>query len=169
VAPEDTLALDVEGRRPEPLGDAFHVRRVHEQEHGGRINEAADEPRAGDAVDLGARARDPDRPALPIAGRQGGDGHHRQPRLRPSERTAFERFGPDAEVPQPSRHALAQLQPFLADHDDGPGGAGELGRPLADVAEGAAHRAGNQARIAGEILVRADVDQGRRVGPSGEA
>ena len=36
-------------------------------------------------------------------------------------------------------------------------------------AEGAAHRARNQARIAGEILVRADVDEGRGVGPSDEA
>jgi hypothetical protein len=169
MAPEHALALDVERRCPEPLRHAVHVRRVHEQEHGPRIDEAADEPGAGDAVDLRARARHPHRAPARVAGRQDGDGHHGQPGRRPSEGAAFERFGRNAKVPQPRGHPLAELQPFLADHHGGPARAGELGRPAIDIPEGAAQRARNQARIAGEVLVRANVEEGRRVGPPDEA
>ena len=61
VAPEHVL--DVEGRGIEPLGHGRDLRRLHEQEHRPGIDEAADQPRAGDAVDLRPRARHPDRAA----------------------------------------------------------------------------------------------------------
>ena len=65
VAPEH--ALDVEGRGVETLGDRRDLRRRDEQEHRIRIDEAADQPRAGDAVDLRPRARHPDGAALRVA------------------------------------------------------------------------------------------------------
>ena len=45
---------------PKRSATACDLRRRHEQEYGARIDEAADEPRAGDAVDLRPRARHPD-------------------------------------------------------------------------------------------------------------
>ena len=68
MAPEH--ALDVERRRTEALGNGRDLGRRHEQEHGRRIDEAPDQPRAGDAVDLGPRARHPDRAAPARRGRE---------------------------------------------------------------------------------------------------
>jgi hypothetical protein len=50
MAPE--RALDVEWRRIESFGDRLRPRRGDEQEHRVGIDEPADEPGAGDAVDL---------------------------------------------------------------------------------------------------------------------
>ena len=61
MAPEHVL--DVEGRGGEALGHRRHFRRGHEKEDGLGIDEAADQPGAGDAVDLGPRAGDPARAA----------------------------------------------------------------------------------------------------------
>ena len=65
-----------------------------EQEHRVRIDEAADQPGAGDAVDLRPRARHPDGAALRVARRQLVAGHQRQPGRGPAERAAFERSRP---------------------------------------------------------------------------
>ena len=92
VAPEHVL--DVERRRAEPLRDGRDLGRRHEQEHGCRIDEAADQPGAGDAVDLGPRARHPDRAAAAVARRQLGRGHQRQPGLPPSLEPACQRSRP---------------------------------------------------------------------------
>ena len=46
---------------------AIDFGRRHEQEHRVRIDEAADQPGAGDAVDLRPRARHPDRASLRVA------------------------------------------------------------------------------------------------------
>ena len=46
VAPEHVLGLDVEGRGGEPFGHPLHLGWAHEQEHGQRIDEAPDQPRA---------------------------------------------------------------------------------------------------------------------------
>ena len=62
MAPE--RVLDIEGRGAEAACHTFDFRWCDEQEHGGRVDKAADEPGAGDAVDLGPRARHPDRAAL---------------------------------------------------------------------------------------------------------
>ena len=53
MAPEHTLAFDVEGHGVEPLGDCRDFGRIHKEEYGLRIDEAADQPWTGDAVDLG--------------------------------------------------------------------------------------------------------------------
>ena len=96
VAPEH--ALDVEGRRREALGDGLDLGRRDEQEHRVRIDEAADQPRAGDAVDLRPRARHPDRAALAVARRQLVGWHQRQAGVRPGLEAALER-------PRPGRPA----------------------------------------------------------------
>src|SRR3712207_9213187 len=57
VTPVD--ALHVEGRCREPLRDACYVGGWHEQEHRVGVDEAPDEPRAGDPIDLRARSGDP--------------------------------------------------------------------------------------------------------------
>jgi hypothetical protein len=49
-------ALDVEGDRAEAVGDGFDLGRGDEQEAGTGVDEAADQPGAGDAVDLRAGA-----------------------------------------------------------------------------------------------------------------
>ena len=49
---------------------ASNFRRRDEQKHGGRIDEATDQPGTGDAIDLRARARDPYRAPLGVARRQ---------------------------------------------------------------------------------------------------
>ena len=63
MAPEDTLAFDVERGRPEALRDGRNFGWGDEQEHGPRIDEAADQPGTGDPVDLGARSGHPNSPS----------------------------------------------------------------------------------------------------------
>ena len=65
----------------ETVGDGLDFRGCHEQEHRRGVHEAADEPGAGDAVHLGARARYPDGAALRAA--RGGC------RPRPAPRNRF--------------------------------------------------------------------------------
>ena len=90
-----------------------------EQERRGRIDEAADQPRASDAIDLGSRSRDPDGAAAPVALRDlvGGDG--RQLRLLPADVAAFENFRSDVAAAKPGGGALAELLALIADDDDG--------------------------------------------------
>ena len=90
MAPEHVL--DVERRGVEPLRHGRDLGRRHEQEHGSGIDEAADQPRAGDAVDLGPRPRHPDRAAAAVARRQLG----RRARAagRPAPRPRTRRPGP---------------------------------------------------------------------------
>ena len=57
VAPEHIL--DVEGRSVEALRDRLHLRRGDEQEDRRRIDKAADQPGAGDAVDFRAALASP--------------------------------------------------------------------------------------------------------------
>src|SRR5829696_8496824 len=80
----------------------------------------------------------------------------------------LERVRRHAGVPEPSGDALAELQPLLAD-DDGGAACGEFGRPFGDVAVRAPHRARHEARVAGEVLLGADVDEGRAIGPADQA
>ena len=77
----------------EPFGDGRDIGRRDEQEHRRRIDEAADQPRAGDAVDLRPRARHPHGAAVAVARRQLGGGHQRQPGLPPGLKAAFQRLG----------------------------------------------------------------------------
>ena len=62
--------LNVEWNSSEARSDGFNFRSRYEKKHRRWIDEAADQPRAGDPVDLGARAGYPDRPALQISIRE---------------------------------------------------------------------------------------------------
>jgi hypothetical protein len=70
---------------------------------------------------------------------------------------------------QPSGDALAELEALLADHDSRTAAYGKLLRPIRNVGMRAADSAGNQARVAGEVLVRANVDEGRAIVPADQA
>ena len=113
-----------------------------EQEDGGRVDEAADQPGAGDAVDLRPRARDPDGAALRRrAAAACAIGHQRQAGRRPGLEAALEHLGRHAVVPQPGGDALAELQRRFWQIDDGRA-AGELAAPrLAASDRAAADRA----------------------------
>ena len=67
MAPEYLVMRHVEGGGIEPAGSLQHIGRRYEQEAGARIDEAADQPWAGDAVDLGPGTGHPDRASLGIA------------------------------------------------------------------------------------------------------
>ena len=88
---------------------AEHLGRRHEQEHGVRIDEAADQPRAGDAIDLRARPRHPNGAALRVARRQLVGAHERLTGRSPGLEAAFQRFGRDALMAQPCGDTLAEL------------------------------------------------------------
>ena len=62
--------LHVERRVAKAVRHRGHLGRWNEQEHGCRVNEAADQPAASDAVHLGPGARDPERAALGVARRR---------------------------------------------------------------------------------------------------
>jgi len=58
------------GTAVEALADRDDLGRRHEQEHRVRIDEAPDQPGAGDPIDLRPRAGDPDGAPLRVARRQ---------------------------------------------------------------------------------------------------
>ena len=156
MAPEHAVALDVEGRGLEPLGHAGHVGWRHEQEQGIGIDEAADQPGAGDPVHLGPRPRDPDGAALRVARRQDGCRHHRQAGRRPARHAAFQGLGGNALMAQQGGDALAELLALLAGYDRRP--ALQLRRPSGEVGPRPADRGGDETRIQVEGLVRPNVD-----------
>ena len=88
-----------------------------EQEHRAGIDEAADQPGTGDAVDLRPRPRHPDGAPLRVARRQPFGRHGRQPGRRPGLDAAFERFGQRPEMAQPRGGALAELEAAVAGDD----------------------------------------------------
>ena len=150
-------AFNIERRGTEPVGDALDLRRRHEQEHRARIDEAADQPGTGDAVDLRPRSGDPDRAPVPVELRHARSRNERQARLLPAHEAVFQRIGGNAAVPQPSRDPFAELFALLAD-DDGRT-SGEFAGPVRDIAMGTARRAGNQSGVRLEVVVGADVDK----------
>ena len=83
-------ALDIERRGIEPVGDGLDLRRRHEQEHRARIDESADQPGTGDAVDLRPRSGDPDRAPVPVALRHALGRNQRQARLLPANEAVFQ-------------------------------------------------------------------------------
>src|SRR5688500_11094227 len=90
MAPE--YAVDVERGRTEAFGDPSHLGRRHIQEDGGRIDEAADQPGAGDAVDLGPGASYPDGAPRGVALWQLGRVDHRQAGGTPCREAALQYF-----------------------------------------------------------------------------
>ena len=81
-------ALDVKGDRAEPFGNGFDFGRGHEQKAGTGVDEAADQPGAGDAIDLWPVPGDP----RGVGGGQRGKGKHRQTCRFPSQCSAFKAF-----------------------------------------------------------------------------
>jgi hypothetical protein len=88
MAPEDIL--DIERNATKALGHLHDIRRSNKQERGAWINEATNEPGAGDAVDLGARAGHPNGSAPRINRWQLGEGNQRTFLLLPTFKSPFE-------------------------------------------------------------------------------
>ena len=76
-------------------------------------------------------------------------------------------LGLDPFVAQQGGHALAQLQPLLADDDRR--AAGIVPAPAGDIAVVAVARAGNQPGIGGIVVIVAHVDDGGRIGQTDQA
>ena len=162
MAPEHALALDVEGRRPEPLGDARHLGRARRTgtRRSGSTKRRISQGQAMRSTLGRARVTQTVRPCASRGGSL-ASGTMGSPAVAQPSAPPSSDFGRDAVVPQPGGDALAELQPLLADHD--------RGRPA--PANSAAHSAtcrkerrtapGIRRGSAGEILVRPDVDEGR--------
>src|SRR4051794_9271724 len=159
--------FNIERRRSEAFRDGFNLGGRYKHEYGGRIDKAANQPRTCNAVDLGARTRDPDRAVASVAlwnlvGRNGG-----QFGGCPAEMSTFEDFGLDIATAQQGSGTLAELLAFLADDDDGL--AGHAGGPVLGVEMRSADGARYQSRIRREILIDSNIDETRRVGRADES
>ncbi len=126
------------------------------------IDETADQPWAGDAIDLETSSRNPHGAAASVAlgilmGR-----HRRVVRLLPADVATFEDLGGDVAASEPGRGAFAELLAFVADHDHRL--ARQARRPILNVEMRASHGARDQVRIGREVLVDAHVDEHRRCG-----
>jgi hypothetical protein len=143
MAPEHVL--DVERRRVEAFGYRLHLGCGDEKEHRVRIDHAADQPRARNAVDLRPRARHPDSTALRVRFRQLCMRNQRKLRLPPGHEATFQDLRRSTGVPEPGRCALTQLETFLTDHD----GVVSLiaCRPVRRVGVRSPQRAGNEPRV----------------------
>src|SRR5258708_17459326 len=104
MAPEGVF--DVERRGMKVLADGGHLWWRNKQKYRVRIDEPADQPGAGDAVDLRPRAGDPDGAAVRIARRQLRHRHQRKARSLPTFKAAFQRLGRCIEVSKPCSSAL---------------------------------------------------------------
>ena len=167
VRPKHLFAFNVEGRAAETFRDCSYLRRSDVKENCRRIDEAADQPRTGDPVHLWGRARHPNRPTLRIASPKLGFRNQRQAGFGPAAIAARENFRrARAGMTQPRRHALAQLLAFLT-NDDGRA-SGERRGPICDSRVRTANRARDQARIGGEIFVRAHINKRGTVGNADE-
>ena len=88
MAPE--YVFDVERHGFKARGDAIDFGRRNEQENGARVDETADQPGTGNAVDLRPRPRDPDRASLRIALWKLVGADRRKLRLSPGGVAAFQ-------------------------------------------------------------------------------
>ena len=98
------------GAASEALADAGHLGGRDEQEDGGGIDEAADQPGAGDPVHLGPGAGDPERAALGVARRQHGLADQRQAGGGPGVDAALQQLRLDAGVAEPGGDAGARFR-----------------------------------------------------------
>src|SRR4051812_29313572 len=115
MAPE--YIFDVERRGVESLADRLHLGRRHEQKHRGRIDEAADQPWAGGAVDLRPRPRHPDGSSAPVARGQLCGGYQREFRGLPALEAALKGFRGYVDVAEPGRGAFGEFLAAQANHD----------------------------------------------------
>jgi hypothetical protein len=155
-------AIDIEGRRAELFGDRDHFGGHHKQEEGRRIDEATDQPGAGDAVDFRAFARHPEGSTLGVAPGQLGCRDARQPALDPSRKATLQGLRGYAGIAQQRGHPCAEPKAVRTDHDDRP--AAKLGRPIESFVMDATNGTGHKARIDGEFLVRSHVNKRRASG-----
>src|SRR6478609_3422272 len=88
MAPEHIF--DIERRGVEALGDLRNFGRCDEEHNGRRIDKAADQPWASNAVDLRLLARHPDGAAASVAFRNLVGVNGRELRLLPGDLVAFE-------------------------------------------------------------------------------
>ena len=158
VAPEH--ALYVKRRGVESLGDALHLRRRDKQEFRIRINKPADQPRAGNPVDLRTFPRDPPGYAVNFL-RQRCELDCRQSRIPPCNRTALKHDGCNTAQTHLRRHAFAELQPFVTADDDN--FAGKLVRPTSDIVVRPRRRARYRKQNVGNIFSNAHIDNRRGV------
>jgi len=144
---------DVVGNRRALLRDAQDVRRRHVEELRVRVDEAPDQPRAGDAVHLGALARHP-------AGRRAGG-------LRRALAVPVLDAALEEARPQGLRHALADLM-AVDTIDDRVGVRGQAPPPILHGGGVAAQRAADHVGGRKECGRLAHVDDERRAaGPKG--
>src|SRR5579871_1712403 len=165
MAPE--YIFDVERGRVEALGDHLDFRRRDKEKNSGWIHEAADQPGAGDAIDLRPFSRDPDGAAASVALRNPVRGNGWQPRLLPGGIAALKCFGRDIAVAKPGSRPFAELLPLLANDDDG--APGEIRRPVLNIAMRPSPRARDQAWVGGEVIIEANIDQNRREGRANQS
>ena len=151
----------------EPVRDRHHLGGCHEQENGLRVDEAPDQPGAGDAVHLGSRARNPHRAALGVRWRNMVGLDEQTFGGGPGLESAFQRLGLDSGVAQPG-DTLTEFAALLAS-DNGVSDAGVFGGPGRDGAEIAANGARKHPGIGRVVGVGTHVDERRRVGQADEA
>ncbi len=152
------LAFDVERSGGEPRGHVQNLGGRSEEDDRGEIDEPADQPGTGDAVDLGPRSGDPDRTAGGVERRQLAGLDPGQAGCGLGRDAALQDLGVDAGLPEPSGDGMAGRPAVLAEDHDGV--VVEAAGPGADILDGASPRVGRQAGIGGKLRVSPNVDQG---------
>ena len=154
--------FDIERNGVEALADRDNLGRRHEQKHRVRIDEAPDQPGAGDAVDLRPRAGHPDGAALGVARRQFRCRHQRQFGGLPALEAALERLRPStwrcrSQAAVPWASFWPRRQTTMADLPANSSPQSAAASWLRLTAPGI------EPRIGGKVLVGAHVDQGRHI------
>src|SRR6266446_1627011 len=151
-------ALDVIRNTADLLSDSSNLVGWHINKFGVGIDEARDEPRTSNTIDLGMFARDPFviRPAAELPSR--GQFH-----FLPRGNTSFEICGLDASSAQCRRYALADIATMAAIGDDCTAGR-QFPRPVVDFSWSMMDRADDLPIICLESVLTANIDQYRRRG-----
>ena len=91
-------AVEIEGYGAVSLGHARNLRDRNEKEYRAGVDEAANQPRASNAIDFGPGARNPDRTPLTVQRRHFACRQKGQRGLYPPLKAVFEYIGSDAGV-----------------------------------------------------------------------
>src|SRR5262245_3547240 len=142
--------------------DTCNFCRRDEKKYSGWVDEAANEPRAGDANHLGPRSRYPYGPALTIAPRNAITPNQRLVLSPPCLVSTHQRLSINAFVAQHCSRHLAKGAAVLAkDYACSPG---VLLAPAQHIVSATAPGGRNQAGFCPELAIRAHVDKGWRAG-----
>ena len=162
------VALDVEGRRAEALGDAAHLGRRDEEEDraAGSTKRRISQGQAMRSIFGRDRVTQSVAPSASRGGMR-SSGTSGSPAARQAAWPPSRISAPAPGAAQPGRDALAPGVTLGAEDDRRPAGEGR--RPVGDGLRRPAARAGNQPRVGGGVLVGPHVDQDRRVGPAEQA